>query len=429
MKRIVITAYAIDPYKGSEDGTGWNIVAEIARNNQVIAVTRKNNQAAIERFLKEQPQPHYDQLRFLYYDLPKWARFWKRKSRGAMLYFYLWQLFLPLFIWNKKIEFDLVHGLNFHTDWVPSFLWLLGKPFVWGPIGHHPPIPRDYLKQGGHKALKDRLKWGVKNLFYQLDVFLRLAIAKADYIFTVNSDTANRLPLKTGRWEVLPAVGAHPSKLASKKTKKQFRVLSVGRFVPLKGFDLTLKAFIQFYQSLKPDDQKYCTLTLVGKGPMKEDLFALIEQATIGHAVQLIEWMPQEQLFKLFGAADLFLFPSHEGAGMVIPEALSYELPVVCLDNFGPGELIDASCGIAVEYTTYEPTIRKLAETLSMLYKSPNRLNELSIGAANRFADYFNWKKKAQRIDAIYKQVLLPVSNEQLIPDEHVKSTLGQTAQ
>ena len=40
-----------------------------------------------------------------------------------------------------------------------------------------------------------------------------------------------------------------------------------------------------------------------------------------------------------------FLFPSHEGAGMVVTEALSFGLPVICLDNAGPGELIDSSSG------------------------------------------------------------------------------------
>jgi len=408
MNKILITAYAINPYKGSEDGTGWNIVSEVARHNQVIAITRKNNREAIERYLLEQPKPHYSQLSFLYYDLPKWARFWKRKSRGAMLYFYLWQLFLPLFVLHKKVKFDIAHGLNFHTDWVPSFLWILGKPFIWGPIGHHPPIPKDYLNhQKGHSnKIKDQLKWGVKNVFYKLDIFLRIAVHKADYIFTVNRDTANRLPLKTDRWEALPAVGAVPPKQQQKTTRKQFNVLSVGRFVPLKGFDLTLQSFLQFYQSLRPEDQQRCSLTLVGKGPMKKELEDTIQKANLGHIVQLIEWMPQEQLFALFAKANLFLFPSHEGAGMVIPEALSYGIPVLCLNNFGPGELINASCGIAIEYTTYDPTIRKLADTLSMLYKSPDQLQCLSEGATQRFKEHFDWKVKGRRIHSIYNRVL-----------------------
>ena len=44
----------------------------------------------------------------------------------------------------------------------------------------------------------------------------------------------------------------------------------------------------------------------------------------------------------------LFSFPSHEGAGMVVAEAMSFGLPVVCLNNEGPGEFITTNCGFAV---------------------------------------------------------------------------------
>ena len=39
-KTILATAYAINPYKGSEDGMGWNFVLQIAKFNRVIALTR-----------------------------------------------------------------------------------------------------------------------------------------------------------------------------------------------------------------------------------------------------------------------------------------------------------------------------------------------------------------------------------------------------
>lgn len=77
-KTILATAYAVNPYKGSEDGMGWNYVCQIARFNKVIAVTRKNNRESIEKYLSENSVPEAGNIRFLYYDLPKWTRFWKR---------------------------------------------------------------------------------------------------------------------------------------------------------------------------------------------------------------------------------------------------------------------------------------------------------------------------------------------------------------
>ena len=70
MKTILATAYAINPFKGSEDGMGWNFVMQIARFNKVIAITRENNRPHIEKYISENPDILYANVQFLYFDLP-----------------------------------------------------------------------------------------------------------------------------------------------------------------------------------------------------------------------------------------------------------------------------------------------------------------------------------------------------------------------
>ena len=124
MKTILVTAYAINPYKGSEDGTGWNYVLEISKLNNVIAITRKNNIPHIQNYIKENKVDMLN-VKFIGFDLPYIFRFWKIGGNGALIYFYLWQMFMPLFILSQGIRFDVAHNLNFHTDWIPTFLWVL----------------------------------------------------------------------------------------------------------------------------------------------------------------------------------------------------------------------------------------------------------------------------------------------------------------
>jgi hypothetical protein len=52
---VLLSAYAVNPYHGSEDGMGWNFIMQIARFNKVIAVTRENTRTDIERYMKEHP--------------------------------------------------------------------------------------------------------------------------------------------------------------------------------------------------------------------------------------------------------------------------------------------------------------------------------------------------------------------------------------
>src|SRR5579871_790234 len=86
--RVLMSAYACGPGVGSEPGIGWDFVFQAARSSDLTVITRANNRAAIEKALKPSPR----EIRWLYYDLPAWSRFWKRGTGGVQLYYYLWQL-------------------------------------------------------------------------------------------------------------------------------------------------------------------------------------------------------------------------------------------------------------------------------------------------------------------------------------------------
>jgi len=211
MKTILASVYAVNPYKGSEDGTGWNLLLQMARFNRVIAVTRENNRPHIERYLGEHAVAEMANIRFEYFDLPYWMRWWKRGGKNALLYYYLWQMALPRYVRRQKLTFDITHNLNFHSDWTPSFLWRLNKPFVWGPVGHHPRIPAQFLAPvyGRRKWMLDRLRWAAKKMFWHLDPFLRQTKHRATAILAVNSDVNNQLRVNPGKLILMPAVATN----------------------------------------------------------------------------------------------------------------------------------------------------------------------------------------------------------------------------
>jgi len=206
VKTILATAYAINPYKGSEDGMGWNFILQIARFNHVIAITRENNRLHIEKFISDNPNLLYANIQFLYYDLPYWMRFWKKGGRGAMLYYLMWQHGIVSFIKKQSLLFHVVHNVNFHNDWTPSFLWKLNKPFVWGPVGHHPFIPSQYLKPYGitHR-IKDRLTWCAKKFFWNFSPGLRNSKQRASHIICMNTGASKALKINN-KFSIVPSV-------------------------------------------------------------------------------------------------------------------------------------------------------------------------------------------------------------------------------
>ncbi len=405
---ILITAYAVNPNRGSEDGTGWNIIRHLGKEHHLIAITRRNNQADIDAFWEEHGEEKEESnIDFHYYDLPQWLSFWKRGSRGALLYHYLWQLGVALFVIRKDLKFDIAHHLNFHCDWCPSFLWLCGRPVVWGPIGHHPRIPKDYLQHSFWRTrVAEQLKWRLKTLAWRLDPFLQLSKNRSAAIIGINSTVAKALRLPSERVDIIPAVAAPKRTVGTPSVPQQFRVLSVGRFVPLKGFDMCINAFARFYKQLAPADQQQVKLTLIGKGPELPKLEKLIAQTELPtHSIEILPWVPQAELWQHFAQSQLFFFPSHEGAGMVIPEAMSFSLPILCYDNCGPGETTGPKAGIRVPYSTYEQSVEDYAQVLSSLYHHPALRKQMAQAALDRFDQVLNWPAKAKQISKIYERV------------------------
>src|SRR5579862_6646539 len=87
--KILLSAYACEPDKGSEPGVGWNwALALVRRGYEVHVLTRTNNREAIERHGKELSPA----LHFHFFDLPERARFWKYWPGGIYLYYLLWQI-------------------------------------------------------------------------------------------------------------------------------------------------------------------------------------------------------------------------------------------------------------------------------------------------------------------------------------------------
>jgi glycosyltransferase involved in cell wall biosynthesis len=406
MKTILATAYAINPYKGSEDGMGWNFVMQIAQFNKVMAITRENNRIHIEKYMSENPNSLYDNIQFLYFDLPYWMRFWKKGGRGAMLYYLMWQRGIVGFIKRQKLAFDIVHNLNFHNDWTPSFLWKLEKPFVWGPVGHHPSIPSQYLSPYAKKYfLLDRLTWWVKQYFWNFSASLKNSIRYADHIMCMNSGVPESLGL-TSNYSTCPSVATQDFGWNDAEApNSQFTLISAGRFVPLKGFDLTIEAFAKFFHQLSSKDKDKCQLLLVGSGPEEQFLKELAIKLRVHEQVQLINWIEREQLMGKFKAASAFLFPSHEGAGMVVAEALSFGLPVICLDNEGPGQFINSDCGFAIAHQGYEDTVNGLSDAILTLFEQPEKRKEMSHAARQKFETTFHWDRRGEQLQKIYAEL------------------------
>jgi len=145
---------------------------------------------------------------------------------------------------------------------------------------------------------------------------------------------------------------------------------------------------------------------VVGDGPEEFRLRLLARQLAVDDRTQFVGWVERSQLSTLYQTASVFLYPSHEGAGMVVVEALAAGLPIVCFKNSGPGELADDSCAVRIPYQRYDAAVAEFAGALEKLRTSGETREALSRGARRRFESEFSWGAKGRRLQSIYRRVL-----------------------
>jgi len=135
-------------------------------------------------------------------------------------------------------------------------------------------------------------------------------------------------------------------------------VISVGSFIPRKGFDVLIKAAKKF----KEDTGVY----IIGGEPTKE-YNELIKQYDINN-VYFLSFLEYEELKKYYLAADVFVFPTREDVwGLVINEAMANGLPVITTTSCVAGlEMIDEGInGYLVSKDDVEQLVEKTNEILS----------------------------------------------------------------
>jgi len=368
--KVLLSAYACEPGKGSEPGVGWHWAIEIARlGHEVHILTRPKSVAVIERDLAELVGLHLN-IHIHDYDLPHWARWWHKGLRGIHFHYLLWQWFA--YRHARKLHaregFDLVHHITFGVYRHPSFMGGLGIPFIFGPIGGGEYLPPALLRSAPRNAKIYEFLRSAANRIAAVDPLVRSTFHHASLILCKTQETMAAVPLRMRKKCIcLVEVGIDPALLAkfpsAGSERPQF--LFAGRLVYWKGIHLIFHALKQVRQDI-PDAK----LTIVGVGKDRTWLQAMAQHCGVDDSVEWTGWIPQEKLIQLYGRYTAFVFPSlHDSSGNVVVEAIAQGVPVICLDLGGPGAILPENCGfkIAARECTEEQVVAALADAMREL--------------------------------------------------------------
>jgi glycosyltransferase involved in cell wall biosynthesis len=404
-KKILLSAYSCAPNAGSEPGIGWNWAHSIAAGgHEVTVITRAINRANIDTLCKG----HFRKPKFVFHDLPVLAQKIYKLPFGNYIYYLMWQYTAAIrAVELHRIEkFDQVQHITWGSFRAASFMGQLGIPFIFGPVGGGEDTP-NHLREGmGWRGrLWDSLR-RLSNSLLALDPFMRSTYDDATEILTTTPETLSKIPTAyRQKARVQPAVGVHPATALQQSSAKvssscqssevTLQILYVGRLVPWKGLHLALRALAALGEK-----RSAVRLTVIGSGYDAPRLKRVANRLHLEETVSWIPWMPREALLGMFPEFDLFLFPSlHDSGGMAVLEALSFGLPVVCLDLGGPPEFVNDACGRVVLTAGADESrvVEQIAAFLLEFINDPSTLKRLSEGARHRVIS-FAWDAHVRKV-------------------------------
>lgn len=129
------------------------------------------------------------------------------------------------------------------------------------------------------------------------------------------------------------------------ETTDSKNIAFVSRLDEFKGGWRTLKAFHKI-----SDKHPDYTLTIVGEGEEYQAIQQYLAENNLADKVFLKGTLTKTQIAEELNNSSFLVFPSrHETFGLVVAEALSCGLPVVCTNQTAPKEFINDQNGILVE--------------------------------------------------------------------------------
>lgn len=174
------------------------------------------------------------------------------------------------------------------------------------------------------------------------------------------------------------------------------RLLSVGRLVHQKGFDLAMRALADLRDL--PWHWK-----IVGDGPLLSMLGSLADELGILDRVTFTGWQTKGQLKDHYRQANLFVFPSrHEGMPNAVLEAMAIGLPIIASRIAGNEELVvDGVTGVLVpsEDTAF------LRQTLKALINDAPLRERMGKASRRRVEESYTWEDTARQYSLLLERV------------------------
>lgn len=411
--RTLLLAEHCNPDWPSLPVVGYKFAKAMAESSDVVVATQIRNKPNIERAGLGKAQVVYIDTEKIAAPLHKLAHKLRGKAdqgwtiQIAMDYpsclafeWKVWQHFKDEL---KSGAFDVVHRVTPMSPTQPSIMASFSPvPFVLGPLNGNLRWPTAF-----NEEMKREREWlsRLRNA-YKLLPFHRSTFKKAAVILAAFDHTIADLPKHAlGKTINFPEVGIDPELFSGNRAPKapgdKMTILFAGRLVPYKLPEVVVRAFAE-----NPILREH-KLLVVGDGPERPRLEAIIRENNLEDCVELLGKKTQAEVGQLMQQADIFAFPSIRelGAGVVV-EAMACGMACVVVDYGGPATLIGSDRGVRVPLGPLNQLVGRFSNEIETLVNNPQAAHKLGLAAQQHALAHYSWEAKARKTLEIYNWAL-----------------------
>lgn len=407
MKKILISAYAVSPIRGSECAVGWEITKRLGQYFEVTVLMCEKTPSGDN--YAEEVKNYVDKngsiknISFIYVPIPQKAKFYIWLHDIGLWPAYYW----GYNCWQKSAfemadklhatkKFDLVYQLNMIGFREPGYLWKLPVPFVWGPTNGFHSIPLSFLK-----SLKGKEYYfqHLKHFFNELQILIsnrpKKAARKAAVVWCVDKLAQENLSNWGGKTDLLQETGLSIVKETYFVLKKKFENPAVLHLV-WSGKITSGKALGILIDALLLHKDLNFKLTVLGDGPLMQEM--KIRAQAITHKIDWKGWVSRDEALDCVKSSHLLIHSSlKEGTPHAVLEAIAYGIPVVCHDTCGMGVAVNDKNGFKIPYKDFETSTLFVSQLLQSIFENPQILNA-KFDTIGQTTAMLSWDSKVQYI-------------------------------
>lgn len=413
--KVLLLAYEISPYKGSECAVAWNHVKYISTKHQVTVIygSSGKHMGDDDDMMDYFKKSNLENVDFRHVCPEKWANVFNYPNRNGFLKY---SFYLAYRFWHKTAynyclnnldmdSFDVIHYLNPIGYREPGYLWKFDKPYVWGPVGGANSIDKRLLVRSSLSAKINFLFRNTSN-WLQLRYSFRLkkALNRSNLFLTATTENQKLFSKIHGKKSLyIPENGPTGVYKGLNKifcTNGKINIVWVGRVDARKSLKLLIDTFKHV------DQPERFTVNVIGSGPLEASLKDYTRSRNLQDIFIWHGHVNRNEVIKNFKLADLHIITSMSEANTtVIWEAMQNGVPTLSIDHCGMHDIIDESTGIKIPLGSYSSIINFFAEELNKISLDPSILMKFNKNIERSFTKY-HWDKRVGFFDDVYSEAV-----------------------